>query len=173
MTIRKIALGGAILSLLHAGSLQAAETEKCLTIEQAEALVIYLLPKGVEAGRAQCAESLPATSALMMSNSEQLAKYNAASEGAWPAAKSAVGILAGKGLPTDIDDALLRPIADAMFTQMIGKEIKPKDCLLIDKIYADLEPMPPANIASLTVTIMQAATKDDKKQDIPICKVPA
>jgi len=173
MTIRKLALGGAILSLLHAGSLQAADTEKCLTIEQAEALVTYLLPKGVEASRTQCADSLPASSALMVSNSEQLAKYNAASEGAWPAAKSAVGVLAGDKLPTDIDDALLRPIADAMFTQMIAKEIKAKDCSLINKIYSDLEPMPPTNIASLAITIVQAATKDDEKQDIPICQAPA
>lgn len=153
--------------------MQAAEKEKCLSIAEAEALVIYLLPKGVKAARAQCADSLPATSALMAPNSKQLAEYTAASEGAWALAKSAVGVLAGDKLPTDIDDASLRAIADIKFTQMIAEEVKPKNCSLINKIYTDLEPMPASNIASLTISIVQAATKDDKGTDIPICNTPA
>ncbi len=109
----------------------------------------------------------------MIKNSERLAKYRVASETAWPQAKNAVNVLAREKLPPEIDDELLRPIADAMFTQLIGNEIKPKDCALIGKIYSDLEPMPSTNLASLAITILQAATKDDEKQDIPICKAPA
>ena len=82
-------------------------------------------------------------------------------------------MIAGEKLPPEIDDALLRPITDAMFTSLIGEEIKPKDCALIAKIYQELEPMPSSNLASFAVAIVQAATKDDEKQDIPICKAPA
>ena len=173
MTFRKFALGAAVISLAHAGAVQAAESENCLTVAEAEALVTYLLPKAVEASRDRCANSLPASAPLLMENSEQLARYNAASAAAWPAARDAVGVIAGNDFPAELDDEILRPIADAMFSQMIGEEIKPKDCALIDKIYSDLEPMPTANLASLTITIVREATKGDKKQDIPICKGPA
>lgn len=166
-------VGLAIFALTHSAAAQAVQVEKCLSVAQAEALVTYLLPTAVQASRSKCAASLPATASLLRENSQQLAKYRAASEGAWPQARSAVSVLAGEKLPPEIDDTLLRPIADAMFTQLIGEEIKPKDCSLIAKIYSDLEPMPSSNLASLAISIVQAATKNDEKQDIPICKAPA
>lgn len=165
--------GLALFALTHSMAAQATEIEKCLSVVQAEALVTYLLPIAVETSRTQCSASLPATASLLKRNSEQLAKYRAASEDAWPQAKSAVSVLAGEKLPPEIDDSLLRPIAEAMFSKMIGDEIKTKDCIIIDKIYSDLEPMPSSNLASLAITIAQAATKADEKRDIPICKAPA
>lgn len=171
--MRKLVLGSAALALMQAGVVQAREIKPCVTIPQAEALLTYLLPKAVEASRSKCGTILPATSALMKKNSEQLARYTAASEAAWPMARRAVDVIAGEKIPADIDDALIRPIADALFTQMISGEIKPKNCAIINKVYSDLSPMPPSNIASLAVTVVQAATKGDKGGDIPICKVPA
>ena len=168
-----ITLGLAIIGLSQSAVAQSAQAANCLSVVQAEALVTYLLPKAVDAGRTKCAASLPASSPLMIQNSERLAKYRAASETAWPRAKNAVNVLAGGTLPPDMDDALLRPIADAMFTQLIGNGIKPKDCAVIGKIYGDLEPMPSSNLASLAITIVQATAKDGKKQDIPICITPA
>lgn len=165
--------GLALFALTHSMAAQATQAEQCLSVAQAEALVTYVLPTLVQTSRNKCSTSLPATASLLKENSEQLAKYRAASNDAWPKAKGAVSVLAGEKLPPEIDDTLLRPIADAMFSKLISDEIKPKDCSLIDKIYSDLEPMPSSNLASLAVTIMQAATKDDKKQDIPICKAPA
>lgn len=170
---KKLMAGLAFAGLSQSVSAQTVPAQGCLSVAQAEALVTYLLPTAVQASRGKCAASLPATASLLKENSEQLAKYRAASDGAWPQAKSAVSVLAGEKLPPGIDDALLRPIADAMFTQLISEEIKPKNCSLIAKIYHDLEPMPSSNLASLAISIVQAATKDDKKQDIPICKAPA
>ncbi|WP_373492552.1 hypothetical protein [Parasphingorhabdus sp.] len=166
----KITIGLAMLSLSQGAAAQSTAPAACLSVVQAEALVTYILPKAVDASRAKCAASLPANAPLMIKNSQQLAKYRTASESAWPQARNAVNVLAGDKLPPDMDDALLRPIADAMLTQLIGNEIKPKDCQAIGKIYGDLEPMPSANLASLVITIVQATAKDGKKQDIPICK---
>lgn len=165
--------GLALISLSHTAAASVTQAVNCLSVLQAESLVTYLLPTAVQASRSKCAASLPPTAPLMKKNSEQLAKYRAASDSAWPRARSAVSVLAGERLPPELDDALLRPIADAMFTKMIGDEIKPKDCALIGKIYSDLEPMPSSNLASLAITILQAATKDKQKQNIPICKAPA
>mgnify|MGYP003627925332 FL=1 len=170
---KKLMAGLALAGLSQSVSAQTAPMPKCVSVAQAEALVTYLLPTAVQASRNKCAATLPAATSLLKENSEQLAKYRAASEAAWPRAKGAVALLAGEKLPSEIDDTLLRPITDAMFTSLIGEEIKPKDCDLIAKIYHDLEPMPSSNLASLAISIVQAATKDDKKQDIPICKAPA
>lgn len=169
----KFIIGLAMFGLAQSVAAQSTGTAACLSVVQAEALVTYILPKAVDASRAKCAASLPANAPLMIENSRQLAQYRTASESAWPQAKKAVGVLAGDKLPPNMDDALLRPIADAMFTQLIGNEIKPKDCATIGKIYGHLAPMPSANLASLVITIVQATAKEGKKQDIPICKAPA
>ncbi len=170
---KKYITGLAILGLAHSASAQATQAKPCLSVGQAEALVTYFLPSAVLAGRDKCATTLPPTDPLLIENSERLAKYRAAAENAWPQAKIGFGVMAGDKLPAEIDDEILRFTADAMITQLISDEIKPKDCALIAKIYSDLAPMPSANLASLTITIVQAATKDDKKRDIPICKAPA
>ncbi len=168
-----LALALALFAIGQPAIAQSAAPAKCLSVPQGEALVTYLLPKAVDASRAKCSASLPATAPLMIENTKRLAQYRAASENAWPQARKAVSLLAGDTLPAEMDDALLRPIADAMFSQMIGDGIKPKDCILIDKIYADLEPMPARNLASLAITIVQASSKDDGKPGIAICKPPA
>ena len=173
MMYKKLIAGLAFSALAQSASAQAVTANKCLKVAEAEALVTYLLPSAVRASRSKCAVSLPASTSLLKENSEQLAKYQAAAENAWPQAKKAVVVLAGEKLPSGIDDTLLRPITDAILSGMIGEEIKPKDCELIARIYHDLEPMPSSNVASLAVSILQAATKDDKKQDIPICKQPS
>lgn len=163
----------ALAGLAYAPAAQAAQVGQCLNAAQAEALVTYLLPTAVQASRTKCAASLPANTPLLKENSEQLAKYRVASDGAWSQAKKALVVLAGEKLPPEIDDALLRPIADAFLIQFIGQEIKPKDCSLIAKIYSDLEPMPSSNLASLAITLVQASEKDGKTRNIPICKSPA
>ncbi|MEP2988991.1 MAG: hypothetical protein ABJN65_13455 [Parasphingorhabdus sp.] len=171
--MKKLILGTAILGLTQPSVAYAQVAEKCVQPEQAAALISYILPKAIEAAKSKCEPSLSIDSTLMEVNSERFASYQAASEAAWPKAKEAVNIIGGDKLPGDIDDSLLKPLADAIFTGMIAEQIKPKDCALIDQIYTDLAPMPSSNIASLTVTIIQAATKDDKKADLPICKTPA
>lgn len=169
---RHYAAGLVLVGFAQATALPAKQVENCLSVVQAEALVTYMLPTAVQAGRNKCAATLPPAASLFQRNSERLARYRAASETAWPQAKKAVAVLAGEKLPPGIDDALLRPIADAMITKLVGDEIKSKDCALIGKIYSDLEPMPPANLASLAVTLVQATTRNGQKRDIPICKTP-
>lgn len=170
--MKNLILTTAIIGLAHSSIAQSQVLEKCVQPEQAEALIAYMLPKAVVAAQSKCGSVLPASSALMEEGSERLVAYQAASEKAWPKAKEAVSVIGGEKLPAGIDDAFLMPLTDAIFTGMITEEIKPKNCALIDKIYGDLAPMPSSNIASLTVTIIQAATKDDEKSDLPICKAP-
>lgn len=170
--MNKLILGTAIFGMVQSGIAQAQEPKKCIPPVQAEALITYMLPKAVKAAQSKCGLALPSRSALMQEQSERLIEYQKASEKAWPNAKAAVSAIAGDKFPGELDDELIKPLADAIFIGLITEEIKPKDCGLIDKIYGDLAPMPSSNIASLTVTIIQAATKDEKKSNLPICKAP-
>ena len=171
--MKHFALGTAMFVLMSSNIAQAQTIEKCVQPDQAEALITYILPKAIEAAQTKCGSSLPARSALMENNSERLSQYRTASDAAWPKAREAVEIIGGEKLPGEIEDSLFKPLTDAIFSGMISAEIKPKVCSLIDKIYSDLAPMPSSNIASLTVTIIQAATKDGEKDSLPICKSPA
>lgn len=170
--MKKLILTTVTLGLIHSNIAQAQDNRKCLQPGQAEALITYVLPKAIEAAQSKCSSVLPAESSLMESDSDRLSEYQTASDAAWPKAKEAVSAISGDKLPADIDDALLKPLTDSIFTGMISDEIKPKDCPTIDKIYSDLAPLPSSNIASLTVTIIQAATKDDENSSLPICKAP-
>ncbi len=173
MMKQKMATAIAVLAMLQANVAHAAETApKCLSTVQAEALIMYLLPKAVDASRDRCAAVLPIDSALMAENSNRLEEYDAASESAWPQAREALAVISDDKVPAELDDRLVRPIADLIATTMIGDAINPRDCRVIDKIYGDLEPMPSRNLASLAVTIIQVSTKDDANTDIPICKAP-
>jgi hypothetical protein len=173
MKFSKLALSGAALCMMNAAVVQAKQANQCISVEQAEAMVMYLLPQAVDASQKQCANNLPATATLLQTDSEQLEAYKAAAETAWPSAKHAFVALVESEFLANAGDELLRPLANVMMSQLINKEIKAKDCKLIDKIYSDLAPLLSANIAGLAITIFQASSEDDTKPDIPICKDPA
>ena len=170
MKFRKLAMVASVLSLMHATGGQAQEKSKCVRADEAKAMVSYLLPHAVDAARSKCSTTLSAEAALLQENSEQLAKYRAASENAWPDAKMAFQVMAGDKFPMDLDDAALKPFAGVLIAGMIQSEIKAKDCGLIDRIYTDLEPMPSANLASLVVNILIETMKNDKDTKLPICE---
>ncbi len=171
--LRRISTVSAAMALLSATTLQAAETEQCMPPETAESLITYVLPVALDAARTKCASSLPATAALLQVDSEQMQRYVADSQNAWPKASTAVRSLVGQDFPENIEADAFRPFIDAMIPAMLTKEIKEKDCPSIDKVYGLLEPMPTSNIASLTVMLVQLGNNDQddgKKSAFNICK---
>lgn len=171
--LKKISTVSAVLALLNATALQAAEAEQCMTPETAESLITYVLPVALDAARNKCASSLPATAALLQVDSAQMQRYVADSQDAWPKASTAIGLLVGQDLLENMEVNAFRPFIDAMIPAMLTKEIKEKDCPSIDKVYGLLEPMPTSNIASLTVMLVQLGNndkEDGKKSSFNICK---
>ncbi len=172
---RKISAASAAIALLSATSAQAAETKQCMPAETAKSLITYILPGALGAVRTKCASTLPASAALLQVDSEQMQRYEAASQEAWPEASAAIGLIAGQDLPENIEIDAMRPFVDAMIPAMLAQEVKSKDCATIDKVYGLLEPMPAANLASLTVMLAQLGSNDNKegrKDPFNICKAP-
>ncbi|MEP2102375.1 MAG: hypothetical protein ABJP02_12795 [Parasphingorhabdus sp.] len=173
---KKISAASAMIALTSATSLQAAETKQCIPAETAESLITYVLPGALGAVRTKCSASLPATAALLQVDSEQMRRYEADSQKAWPEASTAIGLLVGQDLPENMEMDAMRPFVDAMIPAMLAQEIKPKDCPTIDKVYDLLEPMPTSNLASLTVMLAQLGSNDSessRKDPFNICKAPS
>ncbi|HEY9092704.1 hypothetical protein [Parasphingorhabdus sp.] len=173
--MKKISAAAAMIGLLSATSLQAAETQQCIPPETAESLLTYVLPGALGALRTKCTSSLPANAPLLQTDSPQVQKYEAASAAAWPKAAPAIRILAGQNFPADIELDAFRPLIDAMVPAMLVQELKTEDCPTINKVYSLLEPVPAANLATLTVMLAQLGsneTKENEKDPFNICKAP-
>jgi len=170
---KKISAASAVIALLSATSLQAATPQQCIPPETAESLLTYVLPGALGALRTKCTASLPSNAALLQADSAQVQKYEAASAAAWPKAAPAIKILVGQEFPADIEMDAFRPFIDSMLPAMLVQEINAKDCPTIDKVYSLLEPVPAANLATLTIMLAQLGsdeTKEDEKDPFNICK---
>jgi len=174
--LSKISAVSAIIALLGATSVQAAEPKQCIPAETAESLITYVLPGALGAARTKCLSSLPASAALLQVDSARMQRYEADSQRAWPQASTAIGLMVGQDLPENLSLDAMRPFVDAMIPTMLAQEIKAKDCPTIDKVYSLLEPMPTANLASLTVMLAQLGSngeEEGRKDPFNICKAPA
>ena len=171
--LKQISAASAMVLLLNATSLQAAETAQCIPAETAASLITYALPGALGALRTKCTASLPATAPLLQVNSAQMKKYVAASNNAWPKAKPAIRSMVGRDFPANMEMDAFRPFIDAMVPAMLVEEVKTKDCPTINKVYGLLEPMPPENLALLTVMLAQldrGKDKQSKKGPFNICQ---
>lgn len=173
--LNKLSATSAIIALLSATSAQAAEPKQCISAETAASLITYVLPGALGAVRTKCSSSLPASAALLQVDSDRMQRYETDSQRAWPEASTAIGLIVGQDFPENLEMDAMRPFIDAMIPAMLAKEIKAKDCPTIEKVYGLLEPMPTANLASLTVMLAQLGSKNDpegRKDPFNICKAP-
>ena len=150
-------VGAAAMLWLGAAATSAqGATSACLQPQQAESLVVALIPDTLAAVAARCASALPPTATLRAGLVPIADRYRAAREAALPdAAVSAAALMGddGEGLASSTVVDLFGQIA----AREIVKEIKPRDCARVDRIVALLAPLPPGNIAGLAVEMMSAA----------------
>lgn len=168
--MRKFATLLGMVALVHGPAAAATDAGSCVPPEKAEALITYILPGSLKAVGTKCSATLPATASLLQVDSEQFARYQYASDQAWPDAQDVIGLLAGEKLPEGIDLNALKPMVDAMIPAMLIQEIKPKDCPTIERVYNLLEPLPSTNVASLTVMLIQLGSSSREKDPLNICK---
>ncbi|MEM8918889.1 MAG: hypothetical protein AAGE37_08525 [Pseudomonadota bacterium] len=168
--MKKFATILGMVALVLGPAAVAAEKGSCVPPEKAEALITYLLPGSLKAVGTKCSATLPATASLLQVDSEQFARYQDASDQAWPDAQDVIGLLAGEDLPEGMDMNAFRPMIDAMIPAMVTQQLKPKDCPTIERVYNLLEPLPSANVASLTVMLIQLGSSSREKDPLNICK---
>ena len=167
---------------------QAAETAAvpvCVTHQEASGVILALAPEAIKAVGTACAQVLPPTALVRQTSGPYIARFQVEADRAWPQAKAGIGKLAaagdksGSGKETSalvtamLDSDQLRPLLVAMIAPALTKAIKPKDCPMIDHMLTALEPLPPANLAEVIVSVLELDSADKlakgKPNDVPIC----
>lgn len=172
--MRKIAFRtAAVLALMSAGQLQAAQVAKtsCMTRGELRGMLTYFMPSVLDSTIAKCKDRLDADSYLIGQAPKLVDTLRAGQDAAWPDAKKAIAKIGGGTNDTAMLDVLpeaaMRPMMEAMAQEKLGSSIKPENCGDINRIMGTLEPLPAANmIEFMTETLAVVARKDSK---MPVC----
>lgn len=161
-------------TLLVAAPVQA-QRQSCVTADEAEALTLVAMPQIIrETGRV-CAGRLPATSLVRRPAGPFIAKYDAAADTAWPRARAAVGKLALGLADGLLESDFARPLLVSLIVPQLVGRIVVEDCGTIDRLVAQLEPLPPRTVASVVVTSLSYLKAQRAKgqrvdaPDLPLC----
>ncbi len=103
---------------------------------------------------------MPEDALLRNPGDELVAKYEAAADQAWPLAKEAIVKLSGDQIRAVMDTPEARSMILSTMAPMLAAKVKPDSCPTINRIFTDLAPLPPHNMASLLVAFAQLAQKD-------------
>lgn len=166
----------ALLSLTSFGSASAAPVaQPCVSGPEAEALVVTAVPALMTTLRLVCQPSLPADALLLQPSSDFLGKYQAASDGAWPLAKSGLAKVGGPDVKPLLESDFARPAVVAMIGPMFAASFKKQDCAPTNRLVTMLAPLPPRNAAAALVAFLQMANERKKKDPaqkdlLPICE---
>ncbi|MES2753957.1 MAG: hypothetical protein V4659_04755 [Pseudomonadota bacterium] len=167
---RIIGTGALLLGASAAGAQTTARP--CLTGPEAEAVFLAVAPPALKVAGLTCAASLPPGALLRQPSGAFVAKLEAASDAAWPAARGAIGKLAGPAVAPLLDSELARPALAGIIAPLIVADLKPADCPKLDRLLTLLSPLPARSIAALGVTILQYAQDDarrGKQPKLPLC----
>lgn len=162
------AFGLALLALTQA---QAAQAQSCLEPQDLNDAIIYSMPVLVETFERSCGASLREDGFFATRGEEFVAPYLAMQSERWPGALRLLKVFAGTDEDareaTALFDALpeeaLRPFVDGIVAQMVGKEIKQKDCSRIERGVELLSPLPPENVGGLLTFIVEMAGKKEPR----------
>ena len=152
--MRKIVLSLAIGLSILPGLAQAAEPP-CLTAREFTDLSSYALPSIITGTAQRCSVALPANAFLKRNGPSLASRYAVAKPAAWPGAKAAFIKLSG-GMNADavnlfraLPDDKLQPMVDTLVEGLIGQQIPPQRCTMIDETVRLLAPLPPQSTARL------------------------
>jgi hypothetical protein len=163
--MKRVVLALATLALPISASAQVAGG--CLTPSEAEGLITYSLPSIIRSVSARCAATLPATAPLIQAGSVTAARYQIDADKAWPTARGAFDTLSGLKMASVIGDTATRKLLDTAIAGSLAAKLKPQDCGAIDQMIDLLQPLPAANMARLTIILMQIRGKDGKAKEVP------
>ena len=166
-----------LLGLVAALATPAGAQRPCLTAAEAEAIALVALPGILRQTGQVCAASLPATSLVRRPSGAFLAKYQAAADRAWPAARAAIAKLSDPAVELLLQSDFARPMLTTLMVPLVVGRIATSDCGTIDRMTTLLEPLPPRNTAGLIVTTLQFLKAEKARNrsavaglpDLPVC----
>ena len=146
----------------------------CLTAPEAQAVALVALPEILRQTGVACAPALPAASLLRRPASPLIARYQAAADQAWPAARAALVKLSDPQAEALLGSQFARGLLTTLVAPLIVGRIAPRDCGTVDRLVAALEPLPPRNAADVVVTALQylAAQKPPAGQPNAVAALP-
>jgi hypothetical protein len=146
----------------------AAEAEKpCMEPAEAQALVTFILPGAFDALTDQCKATLPADAVLTRSGKALAERYRPEADAAWPIAKMAFSKVTDTSVLKLLDDATLKKLVLAGIAGELPKQVKPKDCVTVDRFVTALEPLPAKNIALLLGALIDLGSREDGRSARP------
>jgi hypothetical protein len=152
--MRKFVLSIAMGLTALPGLAQAAEPP-CLTAREFTDLSSYALPSIITGTTERCSTALPADAFLKRNGAALAARYAVSKPAAWPGAKAAF-IKLSSGVNAEavnlfmtLPDDKLQPMVDTLVEGLIGQQIPPERCTMIDRAVRLLSPLPPQNTAEI------------------------
>jgi len=165
----------ALLLALTPSLAQAAEAP-CLTEEEANGLVRFALPDVVGQLSNSCAKTLPANAYLIRARADLVERFATTAATSAPVARTALGKMAGlkPAQAANLSDQTLRDLMGIGIAEAVDGKMKPKDCMLIDAVLEQLEPLPADNMARLIGIALREGSKakpgeTPKKNPLRIC----
>ncbi len=162
----------AIVALPASAIAEVAE-KPCLQPAEAEALMMFILPGAFDALTDRCRASLPADAPLSRIGHALALRYRPESESAWPLAKAAFGKVSDPAAIKILGDDTLKKLVSTGIANELPKSVKPKDCGLVDRFVAALEPLPARNMALLMGALIEVGSRtgagDQRGSPFKIC----
>ncbi len=147
----------------------------CLTDPEAQSMVLVAMPDILRETGRLCAARLPATSPIRQADGAMVARYQAAADQAWPAARAAIVKLSDPAVDMLLQSDYARPLLTSIIVPLIVGRIAMRDCGSIDRLVTNLAPLPPRNTAGVVITALQylkrqkASGKAADVPDLPLC----
>lgn len=151
--------------------------ERCLSREQADALLIYAFPAILEGITKTCRRSLPEGASLRRSGVELADRYRVDGQSYWPKAREAFGVISGgEALPPILGEKVEKSLIESVIGDAIGNGIKLEDCAMASEAVELISPLPVTNLGKLTALIIATSEKDkkdkSKRDSFKICEGP-
>lgn len=161
--MRRVALALAAVALPTASIAQAP---RCVTQDQAAALVTFALPSLVQGLAERCQAELP-PNAYLSANARALSdRYQPDADAAWPVARRTIagffGQLLGQPMPQEMNSDMLRLLIEPLLGRLLAKQISTADCVTADAAIAAAAPLPGRNLGRLAAMAAAIADRKDK-----------
>jgi len=172
-------LAAAAALALVAQSATASAATPCATPIEATAVTAVAMPEIIRQVGQICASRLPASALLRLPEGAFIAKYQAEADRAWPAARAALARIGGPTVAPLLQSDFTRPVLTSLLAPALIGTVDPGDCIKIEHIAEQMQPLPPRNTAELIVSTLQlvrekqaefGTTADKQTLDIPICR---
>lgn len=164
--MKRIALALAAIAFPTTTIAQGPAGPRCITQDQAAALVTFALPTLVE-GLAQHCEGVLPPNAYLEANARSLSsRFQPDADAAWPLARRTIasffGQLLGQPMPDEMNSDMLRILAEPLLGKALAKAVSKSDCVMVDAAIQSAAPLPGRNLGRLAALAAMIADKKDK-----------